>query len=336
MINVRLGPRTQDPEPRIIMKLVSIIIPAYNKAELTVKTVESVLAQTYSNIEIIVVDDGSKDNTEELMRPYADQGKIRYIKKENGGACSARNVGIHEAKGDYLGFLDCDDLYMPEKVSRSVEYLEKNREAGLVHNPSYLVDNDEKIIGTYFYLLSFSEGTVFEKLITWPFICNSTVIARKECFDKVGSFDESIFMPADWEMWLRISKSYGIGFIREFLTKYRKESRYIIKNLEKRMEEEVYVIDKTLEGYSDRFGKIRRKALANAYFRNANGFLSIKEFEKALEDINLSIREKGSVKSLGLKALMDVFKSNIYNILWNIGLFTAIKKKLIRAIFLKS
>lgn len=91
------------------MKKVSVIIPAYNKADLTVKTVQSVLSQTYVNIEIIVVDDGSTDNTREKLSVYAT--KIKYFYKNNGGACSARNAGIRLANGRYIAFIDCDDLY---------------------------------------------------------------------------------------------------------------------------------------------------------------------------------------------------------------------------------
>src|ERR1051325_3457562 len=94
------------------LKKVSVIIPAYNKAEYTRRTVESVLAQTYPNIEIIVVDDGSKDQTSQVMAEYGD--RITYIQKSNGGACSARNEGIRHAKGEFLTLLDCDDLYGPE------------------------------------------------------------------------------------------------------------------------------------------------------------------------------------------------------------------------------
>ena len=105
------------------MKKVSVIIPAYNKADLTVKTVQSVLSQTYVNIEIIVVDDGSTDDTKEKLLVFGD--KINYIYKQNGGACSARNVGINCATGEYLALIDCDDIFYPDKISKSVECLEE-------------------------------------------------------------------------------------------------------------------------------------------------------------------------------------------------------------------
>ena len=102
------------------MRKVSVIIPAYNKAALTVKTVESVLNQTYKNIEIIVVDDGSTDDTRRFLLPYDKE--IKYIYKRNAGVCSARNVGIHLSTGEYIGLLDCDDMYLPQKIELSVEH----------------------------------------------------------------------------------------------------------------------------------------------------------------------------------------------------------------------
>ena len=95
------------------MKKVSVIVPAYNKAEYTQKTIESILAQTYPEIEIIVVDDGSTDNTRQALEKF--QGRIDYVYKPNGGACSARNFGFKKSAGDYIGFLDCDDLYAKKK-----------------------------------------------------------------------------------------------------------------------------------------------------------------------------------------------------------------------------
>ena len=106
------------------MKKVSVIIPAYNKADLTVKTVESVLSQTYENIEIIVVDDGSTDDTKSKIENFGD--KVHYIYKQNGGACSARNVGIKQATGDFISLIDCDDIFYPEKIVQSVECLNNN------------------------------------------------------------------------------------------------------------------------------------------------------------------------------------------------------------------
>src|SRR6185295_19271400 len=123
--------------------LVTVIIPAYNAADHTVKTVQSVLDQTYSQIEIIVVDDGSTDDTRRKMESFGS--RITYIFKKNGGACSARNMGLKIAKGTYIGLLDCDDKYLPRKIESGVAHLEKNPQVGLLHTNAYYIDAEDKV-----------------------------------------------------------------------------------------------------------------------------------------------------------------------------------------------
>ena len=108
--------------------LVSIIIPAYNVEKYVQEAIDSALSQIYKDIEIIVVDDGSTDNTKKVLNPYIKKGQIHYIYQENKGLSSARNTGIRAAKGGYIAFLDSDDLFLPEKMQRQVDFLEKHQE----------------------------------------------------------------------------------------------------------------------------------------------------------------------------------------------------------------
>lgn len=122
------------------MPKVSVIIPAYNMAWYTLETVESVLKQTFRDYEIIVVDDGSADNTKDLLHPYIESYRITYIYKENGGASSARNVWIRASQGEYVALLDCDDLWLPEKLEFCVNVLDNKPEVGLVYTFFYRID----------------------------------------------------------------------------------------------------------------------------------------------------------------------------------------------------
>ncbi len=225
------------------MTLVSVIIPAYNKADYTRRAIDSVLAQTYAPIELIVVDDGSKDNTADVVKSYGDA--VTYVAKPNGGACSARNEGIRRAKGEYIAFLDCDDLYEPAKINTSVNYLQEHPQAGFVHTDAYFIDADDRVTGQYKHPLSFRhQGMIAEHLILGNFICNSTVLVRRSIIDRVGLFDETLFPPADWDMWLRYAQVAEVGFIPTALTKYRVADNFIFNRLDQSLAEEQIVLDK--------------------------------------------------------------------------------------------
>ena len=270
------------------MKKVSVVIPAYNKAELTVKTVESVLSQTYKNIEIIVVDDGSTDNTKDLLKPYV--GKIQYIHKDNGGACSARNVGIRKSTGEYICLIDCDDTYLPKKIEKSVAYLEKHPECGFVHTAAYLVDEKGNIITQHSHKWAHKTGWISKYLLFKNFICNSTVVIRKSCFEKVGLFDEEIFTPGDWDMWLRLSENYKVGYISKPLTKYMVSSSFIFNNLIRAQEEELKVIGKIFKRFPQMSKKLKGKIMSSFYLRHALNYLLTKDFEKTKKYFSLALK----------------------------------------------
>jgi glycosyltransferase involved in cell wall biosynthesis len=247
------------------MKKVSVIIPSYNKAEYTRRTVESVLAQTYKNIEILVIDDGSKDNTKEVMAQYA--GRIHFIEKANGGACSARNEGIRRATGEYVTFLDCDDLYVPQKIERCVSYLEANPDFGFVYTGVYFIDENDAVISTYDHPNS-REGYITSGLILGNFICNSTIVVRQSVLQKAGFFDENFFTPGDWDLWLRFSVIAQAGYIADPLTKYRVIDNYIFNRLELARKEELYMLDKFFKANPD-YQSLKGKAYSNFHLRFA-------------------------------------------------------------------
>lgn len=246
------------------MKKVSVVIPAYNKADLTIKTMKSILGQTYANIEVIVVDDGSVDDTRNKLQLFGD--KIHYIYKQNGGACSARNVGIKKATGEYIALIDCDDIYYPEKIAKSVECLEANPDYGFVFTNAYFIDANDKIVSAFSNSHRKRSSLIASKLIFSNLICNSTVVIRRSCFKKVGYFDEKIFIPADWDMWLRLAEVYKAGYIDEKLTGYRVSESYTKSHKEKALNESLYVIKKTFNRNNIISKKLINKCYANIYF----------------------------------------------------------------------
>lgn len=192
--------------------MVSVVIPTYNTAKYIGYTLDSVLNQTYKDFEIIVVNDGSTDNTIEVLKPYTEQ--IRYIYQKNGGRSKARNTGIQAANGKYIAFLDSDDLWTPAKLERQVEIMEENKEIDFLFGDKQRFADDGKIIiSSMFREKGYDESffgdalfvrEAYQKLLQSNFIPTGTVILKKECFDRTGLFDKAIYAE-DWEFWLRVA-----------------------------------------------------------------------------------------------------------------------------------
>jgi glycosyltransferase involved in cell wall biosynthesis len=262
------------------MKKVSVIIPAFNKADFTVKAVESVLGQSYNNIETIVVDDGSTDDTQDKLKVFGD--RIIYFLKENGGACSARNFGIKQATGEYIALLDCDDIYYPEKIEKSVKCLESDPDFGFVSTSAYKIDENDDIVSEWFEPSQEPSGWIFSRILIKNQICNSTVVARKECFSRVGYFDESIFIPADYDMWVRLAEVYKAGYVPERLTGYRVSNNYTILNLDQGIKESLYVIKKNINEGRYPSKAILNRRYATVYYNYARLYGAVNEPKKAL------------------------------------------------------
>ncbi len=207
--------------------MISVIIPTYNRAFIVGKSIDSVLQQTYNDYEIIVVDDGSTDNTHDSLKPYFN--KIHYEYKENGGIASARNRGLEIAQGEYIALLDSDDFWKPEKLERQMACFHAHPEYGMVATRcvTNTVDTDFRTIEMNKIRRSGKSGWIYKDLFFRNFIRTSSVVIKKECFDKVGGFDESLPRCEEIDMWLRLSKQYPVGFINDVLTIYTRRPKEI-------------------------------------------------------------------------------------------------------------
>lgn len=180
--------------------LVSVIIPSYNAAEYVKEAVDSALRQTYSEVEVVVVDDGSTDKTKQALAPYIGKKQIKYIYQDNKGLAGARNTGIKNSSGEYIAFLDADDLFLPEKIEEQVRIFEDNRSYGVCY--SDLLHFDE-VGNFYHHRYKYPSGNIFEPLLHRQFMNPLTVMVRKEIFDQYGYFDEKLHRSEDWDLWLR-------------------------------------------------------------------------------------------------------------------------------------
>ncbi len=204
-------------------QLVSVIMPAYNSAAFLPQAVASVLEQNYDRIELIIIDDASTDNTSLVLEGFAQNSKIIILRSDQcSGPAAARNYGLSKASGDLIAFLDADDIWMPEKLSRQVRELEENPGLGWNYCDGLVVDTGLNPM----YLISdrnnLPEGMIYEELmLRHPLIIPSGVLIRKEVFDHSGAFDPAIHGVEDWDLFLRIARSYKCSCLRQPLFQYR-------------------------------------------------------------------------------------------------------------------
>lgn len=258
------------------MPKVSVIIPTYNRAHYIRETIDSVLAQTYPDYEIIVVDDGSTDKTAEVLKHY--NGRIRYYCfPENKGISAARNFAIEQARGKYIAFLDDDDLWMPEKLEKQVAVLENNPELAFVCSGAYVIDAHGEVTARW---CRAGAQETFECLYDQNFVLNLTVILRRECFAAVGGFDPKLPSTQDYDLWLRLAKRYKFSYVDSCLAKYRLHPQNLSKNIDRRLRQHLMIINKKEICQGLGFWT-RRIRMAKAYYYFAGLYLGTQGFRKA-------------------------------------------------------
>ena len=210
--------------------LASVVMPAYNVAAFILESVESVLRQSFSDFELIVVDDGSTDSTLARLSSLRDP-RLRIVRQGNGGSAAARNSGIRSASGRYIGFLDADDLWVPHKLEAHVCFLEQHPEVDLTFSRSEIIDDLGNPTGRTSYPVS---GEVsFQELLIENVVNNgSAVVMRRSTLDLAGHFDNELKACVDLDLWLRVAllRPHNTYCLNEFLTKYRMRPGQITKD----------------------------------------------------------------------------------------------------------
>lgn len=200
------------------MEKVSVIIPTYNRENLIERSIRSVLNQTYKNLEVIVVDDGSTDHTREIVESIKDQ-RIIYHKQENGGAAKARNTGVSLATADYIAFHDSDDVWREDKLIKQMSFLKQNPEYGMVYSnfffhrldgSGYSIPKDVKPIGEL-------SGDIFFTVLINNTVGAPTMVMKKELFEEIGGFDTTLKCLEDWDFTIRFAENYYVGYLDEDL-----------------------------------------------------------------------------------------------------------------------
>ena len=206
------------------MATVDIIIPAFNAARFLPFSLESVVSQTFDDWRILLVDDGSTDNTAEAVAPFLDRlgSKLRYIKQENRGLPAARNTAIRASTAEFLALLDADDVWLPCRLLESLKILRERPRVGLVYGLITGIDQENRPGITWGGNLSDADGhiapQIYMRKVDLP--C-PTITFRRKCMDEVGFFDETMRATEDRDLWLRIALRYEVGFVPKVLAYYR-------------------------------------------------------------------------------------------------------------------
>lgn len=198
---------------------VSVITATYNRADYLPFAIESVLDQTYKDIEYHIVDDGSKDDTRKVVERYLGDGRVRYYYQENRGQSAARNVGIRNSTGDFICFLDSDNIRERDKMELQLKVFDENPEVDIVYGDGQCIDEHGDNI--YTPELKRYSGDITERLLFSNFVSNNTVMCRKKCFSEMGGFDERLRFAEDYDLWLRFSTRYKFRYIPVKIARYR-------------------------------------------------------------------------------------------------------------------
>jgi glycosyltransferase involved in cell wall biosynthesis len=296
------------------MPKVSVIIPTYNYKQFIQKAIDSVLTQTYKDVEIIVVDDGSTDNTRDIIESkYAH--KVAYIYQDNKGASAARNKGIALSHGEYLVFLDADDYFLSSSIEERLTILEDNKSIGWVYSRWQYVDIEGNILEDAFHNAPFAykkrlRGNIFMDMLSGTLINTSSVLLRRSCAEDTGGFDDRLSAFQDYDFWLRVSHRHQVEYLDKvlvYITAHKESISFTQPPYPARA-----IINKKIEenyrNYLPELGITWRKIKASEFNYSGNSFLENGNLNQALREFKRSIREYPCQKRVYLQVLKIFFK----------------------------
>ena len=218
-------------------------MPAYNSSHYISESIESVLNQSYENWELLIIDDGSTDSLKDTILDFLSDERIKYIYQDNSGVTVARNKGISLSSGEYMAFLDSDDMWTNDKLSRVISAFEEpsNENVGIIHSSYYTFSEDISKTSLAAKYSRYNDSAL-DSLYVLNNIGTLTAVLRKSVIDDVGVFDESFLGAEDWDLWLRIIEKYSVRLIDEPLAFYRVHNMGLSKNKDVFFKEERRVL----------------------------------------------------------------------------------------------
>ncbi|MFP5270927.1 glycosyltransferase family 2 protein [Coleofasciculus sp.] len=313
--------------------LVSVIIPAYNAEAFLEKTLKSVLSQTYKNIEVLVVDDGSQDRTAEIVYSFAQQDRrVTLLQQPNSGVAAARNLAIQYAKGEFIAPIDADDIWYPHNLEKQVQcIMEADASVGLVYAWSVEIDEEDFISGG-FHSYNY-EGEVYGILVYRNFLGNaSAALIRRSCIEKVGDYNCDLRLQEaqgceDWDLYLRIAECYQVRVVPEFLIGYRQLTNSMSRNYQSMAKSQSLVLEAVQKRHPEIPAAVYQWSISNFYMYLAH---------QSSKDGNPSIALYWLYKAWQFDVSMTLIRHDLYVIIVkiiNYILFQKIKKARIFKLF---
>lgn len=256
---------------------VSIVVATYNYARFLGGALESALAQTFRDLEVVVVDDGSTDDTAGAVRPFLADGRVRYVRTDHRGQPQAKNTGVRLARAPLVAFLDADDRWLPAKLERQLALFDADPGLGVVYARRLLIDEEGWPLEYEQPVLH--RGDVIEPLFERNFLCFSSVLARREVLEQEGLFDDSLPLAIDFDLWLRVARHYRFDYVDEPLIEYRVGHASLSRRQEERLRRVLKIMRRFLD---ERGGRERvRPAVARRAFAGMYCDLAVATLERS-------------------------------------------------------
>jgi glycosyltransferase involved in cell wall biosynthesis len=201
---------------------VSVVLPVYNQEKLLARAIESVFAQTFSDWELIVIDDGSTDRSRQIAESFGS--RVQVLTQANSGPYVARNLALSRAQGEFVAFIDSDDIWLPHRLESQLTLIQSKQNVGLVFGDAVMIDYSSsarrKLPHTYFEIMKPARGNVLSSLVDYNFVPQSSVLVRQCCFEKLGGFSLAYPRAADYAKWLQIAMHYEFDFVDKPVMEY--------------------------------------------------------------------------------------------------------------------
>ncbi|NEO69724.1 glycosyltransferase [Moorena sp. SIO3H5] len=245
------------------MPTISVIVPVYNGEKTILETIQSIQAQTFSDFELIVINDGSTDGTLDVISTVNDH-RLKVFSYENGGLPVARNRGIRRSRGEFITFIDADDLWKPDKLELQLAALEKKPEAGVAYSWTAFIDENSKFLFAWQPL--YWEDNVYPQLLIRNFISSgSNIMVKRKYIEAAGEFDPSLKSVEDWDYYLRLAALCPFVLVPKYQILYRRSSQSMTSKVDVMENANLIVIERAFKAAPPELKSLKNKSLANAY-----------------------------------------------------------------------